>query len=294
MDDFWTGILRFAETTTTQVGERLLVDFGQVQATAKADGSLVTRADQWADQVIREAIAATFPTHGVLTEELTHTFPDQDWCWIVDPLDGTTNFARGIPIWGISLGLLYQGIPVCGYVTLPPLRQTFYGFWPGDTGLDLTPAAYLNHQAIRCHPDRAGADPLLNTSTHFFNVCTRSTAVLGPGFPCKVRMLGVASYNLLLVAAGVALGGMEATPKIWDIAGVWPIAQAAGAVWVPLHRDRLFPLKPGHDYGQRAYPTLLVSHPSFVSLFTPFVQPLSQDEVSGPAGTTGTTSTASS
>ncbi|WP_448571455.1 inositol monophosphatase family protein [Trichothermofontia sp.] len=285
MDDFWTGILRFAETTTTQVGAQLLADFGQVQATEKADGSLVTRADQWADQAIRTAIAAMFPTHGVLTEELAHTFPDQDWCWIVDPLDGTTNFARGIPIWGISLGLLYQGTPVFGYVVLPPLRQTFYGFWPGDSGLNLTPAAYRNHQAIRSHPDHAGEDPRFNTRTHFFNVCTRSTAVLGPGFPCKVRMLGVASYNLLLVAAGVALGGVEATPKIWDIAGVWPIAQAAGAVWVPLPADRLFPLSPGQDYGQRAYPTLLVSHPGLVSVFLPFMQSLGQGDNSSAEAT---------
>ncbi len=284
MDEFWKHLLSFAETTTTEVGEQLLADFGQVQATQKADGSLVTRSDQWADQVIREAIATVFPDHGVLTEELAHTFPAGDWCWIVDPLDGTTNFARGIPIWGISLALLYRGTPVFGYVALPPIRQTFYGFWPSHSGLDLAPAAYLNHRMIRSREDLLEGEPLINTRTHFFNLCTRSTAVLAQGFPCKVRMLGVASYNLLMVAAGISLGGVEATPKIWDIAGVWPIAQAAGAVWVPLHADRLFPLVPNTDYGQRAYPTLLVSHPSLVSVFLPLVQPLRQREASGESG----------
>jgi len=281
MADFWQRILSFAETITTQVGAQLLADFGQVQATPKDDGSLVTRADEWADQTIRAAITATFPDHGVLTEELTHTLPDADWCWVVDPLDGTTNFAWGIPIWAISLGLLYQGTPVFGYVTLPPIRHTFYGFWPGDADLAIAPAAYLNHQLIRSSDDRLGGEPLFNTSTHFFNVCTRSTAILAQGFPCKVRMLGVASYNLLLVAAGVALGGVEATPKIWDIAGVWPIAQAAGAVWVPLHRDRLFPLAVGADYGQRAYPTLLVSQPDLIPRFLPLVKPLGQGDMDG-------------
>lgn len=281
MDEFWKRVLNFAEATTTQVGEQLLADFGQAQATQKADGSLVTRSDQWADQVIREAIATVFPDQGVLTEELAHTFPAGDWCWIVDPLDGTTNFARGIPIWGISLGLLYQGTPVFGYVALPPIRQTFYGFWPGTSGLDLAPAAYLNHQMIRSSNEPREEEPLINTHTHLFNLCTRSTAVLAQGFPCKIRMLGAASYNLLLVAAGISLGGVEATPKIWDIAGVWPIAQAAGTVWVPLHADPLFPLVPHTDYGQRAYPTLLVSHPNLVSVFLPLVQPLRQREASG-------------
>ncbi len=114
----WESILSFAETTTARVGVQLLKDFGTVQAAEKLDGSLVTQSDQWADQEIREAIISAFPTHGVLSEEGEHVFPDNEWCWIIDPLDGTTNFARGIPIWGISMGLLYQGTPVFGYVHL--------------------------------------------------------------------------------------------------------------------------------------------------------------------------------
>lgn len=112
MSNFWDQIFNFASTTVNDVGHQLMLDFGTVQADEKADGSLVTRSDQWADLEIRTRIAATFPEHGVLSEEAEHIFPHQDWCWIIDPLDGTTNFARGIPIWGISVGLLYQGIPV--------------------------------------------------------------------------------------------------------------------------------------------------------------------------------------
>ncbi len=123
MSDFWTQVLDFAQTITAQVGTRLLQDFGHVwaaekQAAEKADGSLVTQSDRWADEVLRKAIAQAFPDHGVLSEEVEHIFPANDWCWIVDPLDGTTNFARGLPIWGISLGLLYKGTPVFGYATI--------------------------------------------------------------------------------------------------------------------------------------------------------------------------------
>src|SRR5881398_656753 len=111
MTDFSVSVLNFSQKITSTVGSQLLKDFGQVQASQKADGSLVTQADQWADETIREAIASHFPDHGILSEEAEHKFPDTEWCWIIDPLDGTTNFTRGIPIWGISLGLLYQGTP---------------------------------------------------------------------------------------------------------------------------------------------------------------------------------------
>lgn len=265
--NFWTSVLDFAETTTARVGKRLLQDFGQVQSVEKADGSLVTQSDQWADQELRAAIATAFPEHGVLSEETEHVFPATDWCWIIDPLDGTTNFTRGLPIWGISLGLLYQGTPVFGYVHLPPLAQSFHGFWYGSSGLSGPTGAFLNHRPIH-----STADPI--TPNHFFNLCARSTSVLQNPVPCKIRMLGVATYNLLTVAAGATQGGVEATPKIWDIAAVWAIVQAAGAVWVPLTSDPIFPLQPGQNYRDRPYPTLVVSRIELVDTFQPLVQSL--------------------
>ena len=81
----------------------------------------------------------------------------------------------------------------------------------------------------------------------------------------------MATYNLLLVATGIALGAVEATPKIWDIAAVWVIVQAAGGTWVPL-TGAIFPLRPGDSYGTKAFPTLVVSHQTLVPVFRPLVQ----------------------
>ena len=136
MEQFWSSVFTFSQSLTAEVGTTLSKEFGKVQATHKPDGSLVTASDQWADEQIRSAIAQQFPDHGVLTEETQHIFPDTEWCWVVDPIDGTTNFTRGIPVWGISLGLLYRGTPVFGYVHFPILQQSFHGFWLGDSGLD--------------------------------------------------------------------------------------------------------------------------------------------------------------
>jgi myo-inositol-1(or 4)-monophosphatase len=267
MDDFWVQVLEFAETTTHRVGEGLLKYFGNVQATRKADGSLVTQADKWADAALKEAIAQRFPEHGVLTEESQHLVPKQEWFWAIDPLDGTTNFTRGIPIWGIVMGLFYKGTPVFGYAHFPPLNQSFHGFWDESSELDLTPGAFLDRQPI-CSSEESPSN------NHFFSLCARSTFILKPGFPCKIRMLGVASYNFLAVASGTALGGVEATPKIWDLAGVYPILKAAGASWVHLSAEPLFPLKAGEDYGQRSLPTLVVSRAELVPIFEPWVEAL--------------------
>ena len=268
MTNFWDDILIFARVTVDRVGEQLLQDFGYAQADEKDDGSLVTESDKWADATIRSAIASTFPSHGILSEEGEQIFPDTEWCWVVDPLDGTTNFARGIPIWGISLGLLYRGTPVFGCVHLPPLRQTFHGFFApdltGDVFDNMPCGAFLNDRPIRPGQDKMSGN-------HFFNVCLRSVAI-APHIPTKVRMLGVATYNFLTVAFGAVLGGVEATPKIWDIAGSWAIVNAAGAVWMPLESAPIFPLEVGKDYGKRNYPTLVANRQELVSVFLPFVE----------------------
>ena len=246
----------------------MLQDFGSVQADEKDDGSLVTKSDNWADAEIRSAIASTFPSHGILSEEGEQVFPDTEWCWVVDPLDGTTNFTRGIPIWGISLGLLYRGTPVFGCVHLPPINQSFHGFYAPDLAggvFDNMPqGAFLNGQQIRPSADKMSGN-------HFFNLCSRSVGI-GPHLPSKVRMLGMASYNFLTVASGTVLGGVEATPKIWDIAGSWVIVKAAGAVWLPLESQAIFPLEVGKNYGRISYPTLVMNRQELVSVFLPFVE----------------------
>lgn len=272
MSHFWETVLAFAQETTAQVGKQLLADFGTVQASEKTDGSLITRSDQWADRELVKLIKSTFPSHGILSEEGEHLFPENDWCWIIDPVDGTTNFARGIPIWAISLALFYRGQPVFGYIHLPPLNQSFHGFWYDKT-LESNPdfpqptiGAFLNHHPISTRDDSPG-------SNQFFSFCSRSIPWIEHPFPCKIRMLGVASYNFLSVAAGWTLGAVEATPKIWDFAGVWPILHAAGGVWVPLESDSLFPLAVGKDYSQQSFPALVVSREDWVPVFQPLIKP---------------------
>ena len=247
---FWTEVLEFCQVATTAIATELVTKFAKVAATRKADGTLVTQADQWTDQELRDRLAKRFPEHGVLTEETEHIFPAKDWCWI----------------WGISLGLLYRGTPVYGYVHFPLLNQSFWGYWLQGSGLTGPEGAYLNGELIQTSQD----EPSLN---HLFTLCARSTEIMTKPFPCKFRLLGVASYNILLVASGTALGGVEKTPKIWDIAGAWPILRAAGGLFMFLDPQTEFPLTIGENYGDRPFPCLSVSRSELVNVFKPLVSP---------------------
>lgn len=265
--EFWTQVLDVASTTAQRVGAQLLLDFGHVQGLEKADGSLVTQSDEWADREIRSSILKVFPDHAILSEEGNHEFTDAQWTWIIDPLDGTTNFTRGIPLWGVSIGLLYYGEPVFGYVYFPPVNQAFHGYWAGNTGLDLPSGAYLNGRQIHVSQDKPSGN-------HFFSFCARSLQVWQPGFPCKVRMLGVATYNFLAVAAGSSLGGVEATPKIWDLAAVWAILHAAGGTWQSLRSEPTFPAIVGQNYGSYAMPSSVVNSSELLVQLLPLMTSL--------------------
>ena len=276
MNDYQTT-LTFIQKLTQEVGDRLLADFEQARvAIAKDDGSLVTKSDRWADAYIKAALEKEFPEYGVLTEESNQTLGAQEYSWVVDPLDGTTNFARGIPIWGISIALLHRGTPIFGYVAMPPLRQNIYGWCDQNTS-----AAFFNGVSIHLPEISPNPDALGN---YFFSSCSRSLEKMGRSqFPFKLRMLGVASYNIVTVALGSTIGAIEATPKIWDIAAVWVILKAIGAIWMPLEKSleksselspEIFPLQSGKDYSQQNFPTLVVSHSQLVDVAKVIAQPL--------------------
>lgn len=270
MEQTLKDALAFSQALTQEIGDTLVQQFGKVQAQQKPDGSLVTSSDQWADEQIRRAIADRFPDHGVLTEETVHIFPDREWCWVIDPIDGTTNFTRGIPVWGISMGLLYRGMPVFGYVHFPVLQQSFHGFWLTDSGLTGENGAYRNGEPIQTSPDDL-------TASQLFSLCVRSMPSLQSNLPCKTRIVGVCTYSFLLVATGAALGAVEAIPKVWDLAAVWAIVQGAGGHFIPLTPTAAFPLQAGVNYGSTPLPTLVVGRSELAAVFQPAVAPIGEE-----------------
>jgi len=191
------------------VSQRQLNDFGNISASNKKDGSLITSCDLWSDKTIVDGIASIAPDEGVLSEEGGKSVPNTKAYWVVDPLDGTTNFAAGIPYWSISVARFVDGKPQSSFLIIPTLRKKFVSI-KGK-------GVWLNNQKI---------DPNHNNhQSECISLCSRSIKILQKNpnsvFPGKIRLLGVSSLNLTSVAMGQTFGAIESTPKIWDIAAAW-------------------------------------------------------------------------
>ena len=108
-----------------RIRERQLRDFGQISSDVKPDGTLITECDRWSDEQIVSGLASIAPGEGVLSEEGRTEVPVSRAYWVVDPLDGTTNFAAGIPFWAISIARFVDGRPTEVFLDVPALNQRF-------------------------------------------------------------------------------------------------------------------------------------------------------------------------
>ena len=191
------------------VSQRQLEDFGNISASNKSDGSLITSCDLWSDKTIVDGLSSIAPNEGVLSEEGEKLVPDTNAYWIVDPLDGTTNFAAGIPYWSISVARFVEGTPQSSFLIIPTLKKKFVAI-KGQ-------GVWLNNKKINVNKN--------NQKSECVSLCSRSIKILQKKpnsiFPGKIRLLGVSSLNLTSVAMGQTFGAIESTPKIWDIAAAW-------------------------------------------------------------------------
>ena len=191
------------------VSQRQLKDFGNISASNKSDGSLITSCDLWSDKTIVDGLSSIAPNEGVLSEEGGKLIPHSNAYWIVDPLDGTTNFAAGIPYWSISVARFVEGRPQSSFLIIPTLNKKFVSI-KGK-------GVWLNNKKIDTHQNNRKSDCV--------SLCSRSIKILQKNpnsiFPGKIRLLGVSSLNLTSVAMGQTFGAIESTPKIWDIAAAW-------------------------------------------------------------------------
>ena len=209
------------------VSQRQIKDFGNISASSKADGSLITKCDLWSDKTIVDGLASIAPSEGVLSEEGGKFIPNTKAYWVVDPLDGTTNFAAGIPYWSISVARFVNGRPQSSFLIIPTLKKKFISI-KGK-------GVWLNNKKI---------DPKkTNQQSQCISLCSRSIKILqkkpNSVFPGKIRLLGVSSLNLTSVAMGQTFGAIESTPKIWDIAAAWLLLEELNCSIVWLGTDPL-------------------------------------------------------
>jgi myo-inositol-1(or 4)-monophosphatase len=209
----------------------LIRDFGEVeqlQVSVKGPGEFVTTADLRAERLLRAELAKARPGYGMLMEEGgAEAGSDPRHRWIVDPLDGTTNFLHGIPQFAISIALEREGEIVAGLV-YEPLRDEM--FW-AEKGA----GAFLNDRRLRVSARRRLNEAVIGTGMPFGERGGHETylATLGAVMPATsgVRRMGAAALDLAYVAAGRLDGFWEFGLSPWDIAaGILLVREAGGYV----------------------------------------------------------------
>ncbi|MGD2027463.1 MAG: inositol monophosphatase family protein [Anaerolineales bacterium] len=245
-----TDTLTFAENLAREAGQ-MLTSYFNLQGTStatKEDKTLVTDADLAADSLIRDSIQSAFPDDHVLTEETGITPPETDRpLWVIDPLDGTTNFSLGLHTWGVSIARLAGGYPKVAALYFP-LFGELYSSRRGA-------GAFLNGQPLEINPAHAAR------RTAFFTCCSRTFRRYEVTVRYKTRILGSAAYDFCCVARGAAIAGFQATPKIWDIAAGWLVLEEAGGS-AQLHSEGSpFPFRVKSGYQKVNYPTVMAANP---------------------------------
>ena len=219
-------LVDFAIALAHAAGDRTLRWYGQrVQHTDKVDGSPVTIADREAETLLRERIADRFPDHGVLGEEFGETNPGARVRWILDPIDGTRSFMRGVPLYGVLVGVEVDGVAAVGVAHFPPLRETVAAglglgcTWNGNP-CRVSEVGRLSDALVLTTDPRA-----LAADAGWSALQARAGTVRGWG-DC---------YGHALVATGRAEVMLDPVMNPWDSAPFLPILTEAGGRFTTRH-----------------------------------------------------------
>ena len=213
-----------------KAGRSLIKDFQEVenlQVSAKSAGDFVSRADIAAEKIIKEELTEARPTYGWLGEESDPVAgQDPTRRWIVDPLDGTTNFLHGLPHWAVSIALEHKGQIVAGVVFDASKDELFVaekgkGAWMNDRRIRVSDRHRMIESIYATGLPFAGRSDLPATLSDLAQVLPACAGV---------RRWGAASLDLAYVAAGRYDGFWERSLNIWDIAAGLILAREAGAL----------------------------------------------------------------
>jgi len=199
-------------------------------------GNVVTEFDIKAEKEIIQILLSHFPHHGILAEETqSEGVPKNDYVWIIDPLDGSKNYSKGVPIYSISVALFHKGKPITGVIFAPNLRQLFVannqGAFLNGNSLTVTKTDQLGKALLASgYPYAVKQNPL--------NCMEVENAVIQT--EAQVDNLGTSVLHLAYVAAGIFDGLFHAGLRAWDVAAASLMIEKAGGTlsnWKgePLH-----------------------------------------------------------
>lgn len=225
--DTYLAVARTAAGAAAAIHRKHLGTFGQESWNSKGPADFVTHVDHEAEATIVAHLRRAFPGHAILAEEEGGGSSDTDaWLWVVDPLDGTTNYLHAYPMYAVSIALLHEGVPVVGVVVNSASGEEWHAQRSGG--------AFRNGEAIQVSRIAALERSLIGTGFPFkvqqyipaylaqLDVLLRRTA--------GVRRAGAAALDLCHVASGYLDGFWELGLAPWDVAAGTLIIREAGGV----------------------------------------------------------------
>ena len=216
-----------------KAAKTLIRDFGEIeklQVSVKGPGDFVTTSDKNVEKILIEELQKARPDYSILSEEIGQIKNKEEFRWIIDPIDGTSNFLHGIPHFGISIGLEHNNEIICGII-YDPIKNEMFVAEKGN-------GSYLNNQRIRVSSRSKLKDCLIITGGPAFRSKDKdkqlslneyykfSSKVMTP-----IRKMGSASLDMAYVAAGRCDGFWQRNLNYWDIAaGIILVKEAGGFV----------------------------------------------------------------
>ncbi len=200
---------------------------GQYVPDVKPDQTLVTEADRRLEDFLCQRLGQLAPGFAFLGEETGLTGDPDAPCWVIDPIDGTTNFVRGIPLWCISVGLVHQGRAIFGCIAVPPQNEILWAAEGAGAWLQLDAALPQPPPAVRL---RAFDAPALMQEDLIACNTTAERAVDFRAVPCRLRNLGSLTYHLVALSRGALCCSLSRQHKLYDIAAGICLCQEAGCV----------------------------------------------------------------
>ena len=242
-----SGILETAIVAARLAGQHAMEQIQFAKAVKKSENELVTQTDAECQRIIIQRIRETYPDHGFIAEEgekgrLFKRPPQGEpaiW-WAIDPIDGTNNFAHGIPIFTVSIAAMFEGEPVVGVIFQPSTDSMFTAVKGGE--------AQLDGRHIIASEDEISPLTHIGLDSHFEDYV--------PPWVCDIirqarfRNFGTTALHMAYVAKGGLVAAVVRTPKLWDIAAGTLIAQTAGALVTDWQGEKIFPIDLDRYEGQ--------------------------------------------
>lgn len=225
----WQAMAQTMQQWMREAGEKQVQWLDEpMEMTSKTSAiDLVTEVDIWTENFLIEKIQSTYPNHRLLTEESGSHDGSADYEWVIDPIDGTVNYAHGFPLFSISVALKYENEAVIGLIYIPKLNE-FYTAIKGE-------GAFLNGKPIKVSETTSIRKAVISTGFPYDratdpdnNVNYLNGVILNVG---GIRRTGSAAIDLSQVAAGRFDGYWELKLNAWDVeAGLLLVSEAGGRV----------------------------------------------------------------